>query len=449
MGLCNTGAYCPPGASVATGSGVCPPSYFCEPGAERQICPLGAFCPANSTAAELCTGGTYCPSKGLAAPAGNWYAGGDFPFANCLFSHARTSGFFADAFIVSSSDCYFFDRDVSRRCKRLFFCVAGALFLRLVSCFDPLPLVCLVFLFSTAGFYCQPGAKVARESSCTAGFYCPAGSSLATGGGQCTAGFYCPIGASAATQAPCLAGYYCAAGSAVATGTGQCAIGNYCPSASTGPMGNGTCAPGYYCPPGASSAQQIPCPLGAYCVPGLATLPPPLCAPGYVCTTGMSSPQGSGPCIPGRWCPAGSTAPLGSSACPVGFYCAEGADRQQCRAGSYCPFNAAQPVPCPSGRFCQTNGLSTVTGTCPGGYFCSTGAVQSMLSGCSPGFYCPAGSSTAAGTCLIEAPMAPKRLKSSFQSLRIFPPRAQNTVCGSSSRDFFAIPSRKRAKNNV
>ena len=104
--------------------------------------------------------------------------------------------------------------------------------------------------------------------------------------------------------------------------------------------------------------------------------------------------QGSGPCNPGRWCPAGSTGALGVSGCPVGFFCANGADRQQCRAGAYCPPNADQPVPCPSGRFCQTNGLSTVTGTCPGGYFCSPGSVQSMLSGCSPGFYCPAGSST-------------------------------------------------------
>jgi hypothetical protein len=93
---------------------------------------------------------------------------------------------------------------------------------------------------SSAGFYCQPGAKVAREASCTAGFYCPAGSSLATGSGMCTAGFYCPIGASSATQAPCLAGYYCAAGSVVATGTGQCAIGNYCPASSSSPIGNGT-----------------------------------------------------------------------------------------------------------------------------------------------------------------------------------------------------------------
>jgi hypothetical protein len=171
--------------------------------------------------------------------------------------------------------------------------------------------------FSSAGFYCHPGAKVAREASCTAGFYCPAGSSLATGSGQCLAGFYCPIGASSATQAPCLAGYYCTAGSVVATGTGQCAIGHYCPTSSTGPTGNGTCSPGYYCPPGASSARQIPCPLGSFCVPGLATLPPPLCAAGYVCTTGMSSAQGSGPCNPGRWCPAGSTGALGSSGCPV------------------------------------------------------------------------------------------------------------------------------------
>jgi hypothetical protein len=50
-------------------------------------------------------------------------------------------------------------------------------------------------------------------------------------------------------------------------------------------------SPGYYCPTGASSAEQFPCPLGSYCVPGLAALPPPLCAAGYVCTTGMSSAQ--------------------------------------------------------------------------------------------------------------------------------------------------------------
>ncbi len=47
--------------------------FIKKPGFERQLCPLGAFCPANSTAVVLCTAGTYCPSKGLAAPAGNWY----------------------------------------------------------------------------------------------------------------------------------------------------------------------------------------------------------------------------------------------------------------------------------------------------------------------------------------------------------------------------------------
>lgn len=57
--------------------------------------------------------------------------------------------------------------------------------------------------------------------------------------------------------------------------------------------------------------------------------------------------------------------------------CACPADRTggKCRAGTYCPAGADQPIPCDPGYYCEIDGLSTVSGPCSAGHYCTISAV--------------------------------------------------------------------------
>ena len=148
-----------------------------------------------------------------------------------------------------------------------------------------------------------------------------------------------------------------------------------------------------------------PCPRGSYCSAGT-KLPCP--AGSYGNTSSLTSPVCSGPCPPGFFCPPGTADPLpctrADSYCPAGsaapqpvspgFYSDPSRSRQSiCPPGSFCI--AGMELPCPSGTFGASPGLSTNTcsGPCPAGFYCPVGttAYARFSCGVAPTHYCPEG----------------------------------------------------------
>jgi hypothetical protein len=90
-----------------------------------------------------------------------------------------------------------------------------------------------------------------------------------------------------------------------------------------------SCDPGYYCINGTKTA----CPGGQYS--GFGASACSSCSVGVYCPfTGMSSEAAA------------------AFVCPAGFYCNStglSAPSAACVAGSYCPTNSTQPIPCPQG----------------------------------------------------------------------------------------------------
>ena len=115
------------------------------------------------------------------------------------------------------------------------------------------------------------------------------------------------------------------------------------------------------------------CSAGTECVSG--TINPPLCPQGYYCLIGSEN-DGQ------------------KKACPAGTF----GNRTGLRAESEC-------TDCLGGHYCETPGLTTVTGQCNAGYFCSERAASATPSDDSTnlrrfgecpegGFFCEAGASS-------------------------------------------------------
>ncbi len=185
---------------------------------------------------------------------------------------------------------------------------------------------------------CPPG------SYCSAGErrYCPAGTFQggvrASDPSNCTAcllgGFFCRVG----TASPVKCGgdeFYCPPGATdpVVAGVGDYTLG--LPGARTAVA---TCPPGYFCP---GSGKAFPCPPGRY---GAAS--------------GLENDSCSGECDDGVLCPEGATAASGQ-ACPVGQYCIAGV-AHPCPSGTFNPTEGAahvdECVPCPAGSYSPTSG---------------------------------------------------------------------------------------------
>lgn len=300
---------------------------------------------------------------------------------------------------------------------------------------------------------------------CPTGHYCPASASSttqcpagtfnnvekATDVADCTAclpGKYCTIGSSAPTG-DCLAGYYCRASAEVdsptgsATNFGVCPAGHYCPLGTGDPIQCPpgtyntltqqvdntaclTCPAGRYCDQPGMSTNGNPCPVGYYCPAGTnVQFPTTFCAAGEFCIEGSSAidtcPAGTyqnaprkGFCIQcpkGYTCLAGATA-FAASPCSAGKYCVAGSSTEvDCPAGTYNPSQKmgalSDCIDCDPGSYCDSAGLTAVTGDCDQGYFCtlaSTTATPATLDAtggpCTDGHYCETGST-------VELPCPP------------------------------------------
>jgi hypothetical protein len=137
----------------------------------------------------------------------------------------------------------------------------------------------------------------------------------------------------------------------------------YCRQGSAQPS---TVSTGYYSTMSSENVRidQLICPLGSYCVGGIAYL----CPPGtYGATQGLSSSACSGRCQQGYICPRGSSS-VTQSPCPAGSYSQNGINCAPCAPGYWC--NSGSPSRqqnqcgsdysyCPLG---SSSALSAVTG---------------------------------------------------------------------------------------
>ena len=115
---------------------------------------------------------------------------------------------------------------------------------------------------------------------------CPPGTFNYSDAGPCPAGFYCPVGT--AEPEKCPPGTFSNETKLSSLEQCQnCTAGKYCGEFNL-VKPSGLCREGYYCPSGASRADWIECPAGAYCING--TFEPELCPNGTFrnITKGMS-----------------------------------------------------------------------------------------------------------------------------------------------------------------
>lgn len=245
-----------------------------------------------------------------------------------------------------------------------------------------------------AGFYCPNGTQTDRENPCPVGTY------------SNTTGLE-----SLAECTDCPPGYYCDSENITAP-TGQCFAGYYCVLKSSSPspslsVTGGPCPQGSYCEVGWSS--PTPCPKGTYGdrekLPSLSDCT--FCPPGEYCSSSNLNAS-TGSCLAGYYCTNGSEEanPVGKSygdECPAGHYCPEKSYQPTaCPAGTYNPntrsTNETACLSCDPGKFCNSTGLSAVSGDCTQGFYCTGGASSSApIDGttgniCPAGSYCPSGS---------------------------------------------------------
>jgi hypothetical protein len=113
------------------------------------------------------------------------------------------------------------------------------------------------------------------------------------------------------------------------------------------------------------------------------------------------------PCRSGFYCATiGLSVPTGP--CDGGYFCRAGAVvgasvpaptdgviGAQCQAGTYCPAGSSAPLPCALGGYCASPGLATPT-DCTAGFFCGITGIATLPTAqmqCQVGTYCPTGSS--------------------------------------------------------
>ncbi|OAF70388.1 hypothetical protein A3Q56_01860 [Intoshia linei] len=475
---CKKGYYCTSKSSVSdpvdgvTGN-ICPKGYFCPLGSSAPIicqngfyqnslgqfecikCPSGTFCTEYNGPISTPTIGTthLCPT--------GFYCLENTGYSN---EHPCPSGTFRKTTgASSSSECTTCTvgkycqniglSDVEGACFEGYECKAGST--------SPIPLAGKC----SQGYYCPTTSLVPVK--CAAGTYMHlTGMGKSTQCISCPAGRYCPIGSKTQDSLPlCKAGYICKTGATIdypASNMGfSCPIGHYCLSGSIQPI---QCKPGTYqdvvgqdkcksclighmCPVSGVSVP-IDCPKGFYCIAGITDEMKPCptgtyndlinqstsiacktCPPKKYCD-GEGLDQPTGDCESGYICASGSTTPKpkvldlnGNQPCPVGMYCSKSSS-----VGIKCPIGTirynigARAItdcyPCAAGYFCDTLGLSTLTGSCNKGYFCpsidKTSTKEPSAYKCPTGHYCPSKSAQ-------PIPCPPGTFQANVQSFQCVP----------------------------
>eukprot|EP01029_Cantina_marsupialis_P013339 TRINITY_DN2955_c0_g4_i3.p1 TRINITY_DN2955_c0_g4~~TRINITY_DN2955_c0_g4_i3.p1 ORF type:complete len:2510 (+),score=474.52 TRINITY_DN2955_c0_g4_i3:87-7616(+) len=270
---------------------------------------------------------------------------------------------------------------------------------------------------------CEPGAfqpKTQQTSClrCPIGFYCPDFGMAAPR--ICKAGFVCDILGLRTPVTPCPPGHYCLEGTKTSNPGDLKASGEwvedpdtlmltFVPSSRTWAFVDRvlpeTGQSRAEHPPSTENLplkgeRPFPCPIGYYCLPGVATPNPQVknfstpqkCFNGFYCPIGSTTPEGDGPCTTGHYCPDDVT----SIPCPIGHFCPKVGNIRalECRPGTYnpltmqskcvlcppghiCPgWGRTEPDICPAGFVCMEPGLSAPVFECPAGYFCEKGTLS-------------------------------------------------------------------------
>lgn len=193
------------------------------------------------------------------------------------------------------------------------------------------------------------GTSDFKALPCTAtNVFCREGSSTPT---QVSTGYYTALATGSSTlrvdQVVCPLGSYCVNGVAA-----KCPVSTY--GATTGlstPLCSGRCQDGYICAIGSTSATQAPCPAGSYSQNGLRCSP---CAPGFWCTAGSPSREQHACGSDAVFCPLGSAAP---TAVLTGYYAA-GQQLTTHTSQTQCVLRNAKHIPqCPTRTVGANSGL--------------------------------------------------------------------------------------------
>jgi hypothetical protein len=128
------------------------------------------------------------------------------------------------------------------------------------------------------------------------------------------------------------------------------------------------------------------------------------CAAGkYNIIEGTTTSTDCKDCPPGKYCANdGGAAAVKVQDCDAGYYCTGGQSTSlgngYCTTGYYCPVAATHMMPCPKGKYCDSNARTEVEldGTsedCTAGYLCEGGAVSATGQTSVGGAHnpCPAG----------------------------------------------------------
>ncbi|KAF0717142.1 hypothetical protein As57867_002460, partial [Aphanomyces stellatus] len=413
-----TGYACPAGMFCVRGSsfpiGCAPGSYSPFPGAAACLdCPIGAYCPQNTSVPVPCPGGSFCPVRSI------------------LPSPCPAGTYSNNTMLTTTSQCM--------ACSPGSYCNASGLVAPSGPC---LP-----------GYVCVGGAPIPNPvnmtygSLCPPGTYCPSGSATGT---LCPAGTYRPNpqGQAISDCTSCPGGTYCS-GTGLLALSGLCSAGHYCslkaltPTPIDGVTGN-ICPQGYFCPTGSVQPLRChagtfadtvgqptctTCSAGAYC-DGIATTAAIVCPAGYYCPVGTAASPPACPvgtfsnatglvnasqcwqCTAGSYCSTPAlTAPTGF--CQAGYICGPGTtnafgqlaslptvNATACTPGHYCLTGTYQPTPCPIGTYLPFSLGQSVANCllCPPGAYCNVPAATAPTGLCAPGYYCVLNSMLSAPT---------------------------------------------------
>ena len=430
--VCEEGSYCPgvspkqncpSGTYSKAGQSKCNPcqaGYRCatEPRASpiTDPCPTGSYCPIADNVAvteELCPPSTYQPlvarttlTDCIACPAGKICPDPANDPQDCPI------GFFCPGVSFPGNDIFNLGTNPDRVGEvrgytDQFPCPAG-------SYSDN------TGLFSAsqckicpAGSYCTYNTATGRSTAvqCVEHHYCPEGhiyDNFNEQGIPCPAGTYKDeVGLHSPSQCdPCPSGQYCPSGRPENGNTRpiNCPEGTY--RIETGAMSLKDCiltSIGFtaVATAGQSVDATTQCPRGRYCPPGTVQDSEPKCPAGtWSDAEGLNWEYECEPCPAGRFCAEDGLTTNGAP-CPPGYYCPERSitgTKHRCVDGTYRAIEGAQcqdSTDVPAGATCTE---STSCTTCPPGRYCD----DSILPGSSPGIIiprvCPAGHYCPAGT---------------------------------------------------
>ena len=282
-----------------------------------SACPIGSYCPGNSSAPMACPVGYYCPTLTLvnpiACPAG---------------SYCPTSSLSTPTLCSAGNVCPFASMSAPVGCLR--------------------------------GSYC-PFSNMSAALECPAGSFCPGDNETVPT--ACNVSAYCPE-PSLTAPIPCPAGSFCSNAGMLAPSA--CPLGSFCPT--SGLAADKPCPNGHYCNATGLNAPLL-CPLGSYC-PLVSTVQPTLCAPGNYCPTSGLSVMIL--CPAGYFCAGNGT--VAPSACSPGLTSGQGSEYCPTRCDS------TGPNTCYGSKYTFTTSTSLITSGCDFGNFASLLSTSSPLS---------------------------------------------------------------------